>query len=177
MASTDRFYNLQLRDRPVFKGDIGSMIKISGLLVTGGGEAAVLMLPSATLEKAPPKFISLTDEEWNDFVRRSDDPEVLIEKVFKRKVQWEVQSAVQQKIYAADGFECMYCGARMGKSLLTIDHFVPLEKGGKNDSSNYLTACRKCNKDKANMEPQEWCDKKHINYDNMAQYLKIRKLP
>lgn len=179
MSSDDRFYQLEFRDRPVMKGDIGSLLKISGLLVTGGGSEAVLALPSYPHGEHSFKFIKLTDEEWNDFLRRSDDPEILIgnAKIFQRKVRWEISGAVQQKVWAADGFQCQYCGAKMGKALMTIDHFMPLELGGKNDETNYLTACKKCNKDKANMDPKFWCDKKGLSYSGMLTYLEQRVLP
>lgn len=160
------------------KGDIGSLLKISGLIVSGGGVEAHMYLPSYTRsEKAV--GMTLSDEEWSDFIRRSDDPEILIgnAKIFQRKVRWEISSAVQQKVWAADGFKCMYCTATMGKALMTIDHFVPLELGGKNDETNYLTACKKCNKDKANLDPKFWCDKKELDYKAMVGYLKNRKLP
>jgi len=141
MSSDDRFYQLEFRNRPVKYGDIGSLLKISGLLVTGGGASAILVLPSAkTVGDAMDnlKFYVLTDEEWNDFIHRSDDPEILIgpAKVFQRKVRWEVSGAVQQKVWAADGFQCMYCNGRMGDIQLTVDHLIPLELGGKNEPSN-----------------------------------------
>jgi hypothetical protein len=37
MASGDRFYELELRHRPAFWGDIGSILKIEGLVVGGEG--------------------------------------------------------------------------------------------------------------------------------------------
>ena len=37
---------------------------------------------------------------------------------------------------------CRYCGTR---SALTIDHVVPLSKGGKWVWENLVTACTKCN--------------------------------
>jgi 5-methylcytosine-specific restriction endonuclease McrA len=65
----------------------------------------------------------------------------------------------------------MYCGARMGKAQMSIDHFIPLELGGANNTSNYLTACRRCNKDKGSMPPREWCEMKGLDYDGLIQYL------
>jgi hypothetical protein len=185
MGSQDRFYQLEFKDRPVFKGDIGSLIKISGLIVSGGGAQAGLLLPSAGINVPVPYYV-LTDEEWNDFIRRSDDPEILIEKIFQRKVRWEISGSVQQKIWTADRFMCRYCGAPMGKALMTIDHFDPLELGGKNDETNYLTACKKCNKEKANMCADDWCKKMAetpLRYmgayteSYYRDYLKNRKLP
>ena len=38
MASGDRFYQLDLRHRPALWGDVGSLLKIEGLVI--GGEKA-----------------------------------------------------------------------------------------------------------------------------------------
>jgi hypothetical protein len=153
------------------------MIKISGLLVTGSGCSAVLLLPSATLEKDIPEFITLSDEEWSDFIRRSDDPEILVgnSKIFQRKVRYEISGAVQQATWAKDGFMCVYCGKKMGQTLLTIDHWIPLELGGKNDTTNYLTCCKKENKDKGSEHPQSWCARKGYDYEAICNYLMARE--
>ena len=98
-----------------------------------------------------------TTEEWSDWLQRSDNPEVLVngslEKAFHRKLRYDISGTVQQKVWVADGCKCMYCGRPMGEVQLTIDHFTPLEMGGANDTSNYLSACRRCNKDKGGMAP------------------------
>jgi len=47
MASNDRFYQLELRRRPALWGDIGSLLKIEGIVIGGEGAQAILMLPSA----------------------------------------------------------------------------------------------------------------------------------
>ena len=63
-------------------------------------------------------------------------------------------------------------------------HFVPLEMGGANDTSNYLTACRKCNKDKGGMAPADWIAYKKpvwpphvLTVEWYVQYLAQRTLP
>lgn len=180
MSSGDRFYLLEFRNRPVLKGDIGSLLKIDGLVVSGGGTSAVLLLPNYSEETGMAvrmnAAICMNEEEWSDYIRRSDIPEVLVgnAKVFHRKVRYEISGAVQQKIWVADGLLCVYCGLPMGKVQLTIDHFIPLELGGINNSSNYLSACRKCNKDKGSQHPKDWCgDEKYLTFET---YLKNRKL-
>lgn len=42
---------------------------------------------------------------------------------------------------------CLRCGA---SSRLTVDHVIPLSRGGTNDSANLQTLCRKCNASKGN---------------------------
>jgi hypothetical protein len=65
----------------------------------------------------------------------------------------------------------------MGKAQLTMDHFFPLELGGKNDTSNLLSACRACNKAKGSMSPEDWCDLRKLDFDSFVDYLAKRKLP
>jgi hypothetical protein len=182
VASDDRFYQLDFTHRPVLKGDIGSLLHIQGLVVGGSGAAAILLLPTvsqkmvADLEQQVDMHC-LTVEEWSDWLQRSDQPEILVNggltKAFHRKVRYEISGSVQQKIWAADSFRCVYCQAAMGEVLLTIDHFIPLELGGLNKPSNYLTACRKCNKAKGSIHPQEWCDE--TLYLELVRYLAVRK--
>lgn len=177
MASDGRFYQLQMQNRPVLNGDIGSLIKIEGIVVGGGGAQAVLMLPGFQFERADPCY-TLSPEQWGDFLRRSDDPEVLImpAKAFHRKLRYEISGAVQQKVWSADGCTCMYCKRLMGDVQLTIDHWMPLELGGVNDQSNYLSACRKCNKRKGSLHPRDWCDQEGLSFDYFVKYLSARTI-
>lgn len=181
MASGDRFYQLQFKDRPVLKGDIGSILRIEGLVVGGADASAVLLLPSAgCVSKDGIKLgvaIQLTSEEWSDWLQRSDVPEILVSedglaKAFHRKSRYEISGHVQQKIWVADKFKCVFCDQPMGKVQLTIDHFMPLELGGENNQQNYLSACRKCNKQKGNKHPKDFCGTKR--FLELQEHLKDR---
>lgn len=44
--------------------------------------------------------------------------------------------------YTRDGFRCVYCESI---ERLTIDHIIPVTRGGGNDPENLQTLCRKCN--------------------------------
>jgi HNH endonuclease len=193
-SSDDRFYLLEMRNRPVLLGDIGSLVRISGLVISGGGAWSLLLLPDyrsdfirwsglgpSALAISP----EMTIEDWSDFIQRSDNPEILIgpafgnttmPKIFQRKVRWEISGAVQQKVWAADGFKCVYCGVSMGRALLTVDHVFPLELNGKNDTSNYVSSCKACNKDKGSEDPQTWCKRKNIDFEKLMSYLASRKI-
>ncbi len=185
MASGERFYLLQLTHRPAVYGDLGNILKIEGLVIGGEGAQAILMLPDAPplwMEPAGPcaPIHVLTLEDWTDFLARTDNPEVLVmpQKAFHRKVRYDISGAVQQKIWVADGLKCMYCGAKFGSSPFSIDHFVPLEMEGKNDPSNYLSACKNCNRKKGSMPPEDWCKNTRVmSYDYYVDYLANRKLP
>jgi hypothetical protein len=169
---------LELRHRPAVYGDLGNILKIEGLVVGGEGAQAILMLPGNKCVGGLVNSHSLTMEEWTDFLARTDNPELLMPgKAFHRKVRYEISGAVQQKVIVADGCKCVYCGVAMGKAQLTMDHFSPLELGGKNDTSNFLAACRACNKSKGSMPAEDWCDLRKLDYDYFVNYLATRKLP
>lgn len=52
---------------------------------------------------------------------------------------------------------CHWCRRRIRRlSDRTIDHVVPLRKGGKHCRSNLCVACRKCNSSKGARTPDEW---------------------
>lgn len=186
MASDDRFYLMEMRNRSVLHGDVGSLIRIEGIVVGGGGAQAVLLLPGAGRKPHSCSISELTVEQWSDWLQRSDDPEILVgpsptgqqgatfAKIFHRKMRYEISGSVQQRVWAADNFKCVYCGVQMGKALLTIDHWIPLEFSGKNNVTNYLTACKSCNKDKGSELPEDWCKRKGFDFHAIDQYLKDR---
>lgn len=52
-------------------------------------------------------------------------------------------------IFTRDNFTCQYCDKQFPSSELSFDHVIPKSKGGKTNFSNIVTACVKCNRDKA----------------------------
>lgn len=56
-------------------------------------------------------------------------------------------------VFRRDGYRCSYCGS---SSDLTLDHIVPLSRGGANGPRNLTTACRGCNSAKNARTPGEW---------------------
>lgn len=51
---------------------------------------------------------------------------------------------------------CYYCNAAVPPSELTMDHVVPLIRGGTSVKSNIVTACKACNNNKKHLLPIEW---------------------
>jgi hypothetical protein len=52
------------------------------------------------------------------------------------------------QILERDSFTCRFCGKRAPETELEVDHVVPRAKGGSDDTSNLVTACRDCNRGK-----------------------------
>ncbi|MFZ5570024.1 MAG: HNH endonuclease [Thermodesulfobacteriota bacterium] len=51
---------------------------------------------------------------------------------------------------------CHYCGRRTPANELTMDHIVPLSRGGKSTKGNLVPACKDCNTHKKQLLPFEW---------------------
>jgi 5-methylcytosine-specific restriction endonuclease McrA len=51
---------------------------------------------------------------------------------------------------------CHYCGRKFPPKDLTMDHIVPLIRGGKSTKGNTVPACKECNTKKKHMLPIEW---------------------
>ncbi len=51
---------------------------------------------------------------------------------------------------------CHYCGKAVGPKSLTMDHVVPLSRGGRSVKNNLVPACKECNNRKKYLLPMEW---------------------
>ena len=65
-----------------------------------------------------------------------------------RKTRWW-----QQK--TASGI-CYYCGSHTTHRDLTMDHLIPLSRGGRSTKDNLVPSCKDCNTKKKTMLPVEW---------------------
>ncbi len=51
---------------------------------------------------------------------------------------------------------CHYCQEKVAFKALTMDHLVPLTRGGRSSKDNLVPSCKACNNKKKNMLPLEW---------------------
>jgi len=51
---------------------------------------------------------------------------------------------------------CYYCHSAVGRTQLTMDHVVPLSRGGRSNKGNLVPACKECNNKKKYLLPVEW---------------------
>ena len=65
-----------------------------------------------------------------------------------RKTRWW-----QQK--TASG-TCYYCSRKVGYANLTMDHVIPLARGGRSTKDNLVPCCKECNTKKKGSLPVEW---------------------
>ena len=67
----------------------------------------------------------------------------------------ELRESQGWKRRIADGV-CYYCRRRVGHRALTMDHQVPLGRGGRSTRGNVVPSCKDCNNRKKSLVPIEW---------------------
>ncbi len=90
----------------------------------------------------------MTDYRWLDGI---DEAEIRRERAKARdlrKTRWW-----QQKTAAGI---CYYCGQTVKHKDLTMDHRIPLARGGRSTKDNLVPCCKDCNNKKKNMLSVEW---------------------
>lgn len=51
---------------------------------------------------------------------------------------------------------CHYCDGKVAPKALTMDHLVPVSRGGRSTRGNCVPACKECNNKKKHLLPTEW---------------------
>ena len=85
------------------------------------------------------------------FISTVTDQEIRKEKQkarYLRKTQWWKQKCSKGK--------CYYCKSIMLPRDMTMDHIVPVIRGGKSTKNNVVPACKQCNSKKKHSLPMEW---------------------
>jgi 5-methylcytosine-specific restriction endonuclease McrA len=129
--------------------------------------AATLLLNA---DGAPVGYMPLSTLTWEDAIRYMvlDKADVLIyhDNWIVRSATWETavpsvmmlrdymkpKTAVRfsrTNVYLRDHGQCQYCGERISRNESTLDHVIPVSKGGKTIWENCTTACAPCNSSKS----------------------------
>jgi len=85
------------------------------------------------------------------YVREVDDDTLRREKARARELR---QTAWWRRRIAAG--LCHYCRRAVGPKALTVDHVVPLVRGGHSIRANMVPACKDCNNKKRSLLAWEW---------------------
>ncbi|WDP89848.1 MAG: HNH endonuclease [Desulfobacter sp.] len=51
---------------------------------------------------------------------------------------------------------CHYCRGQFTAKELTMDHVIPIARGGRSEKFNLVPCCKECNTRKRQMLPAEW---------------------
>lgn len=125
------------------------------LVLNSDGQPISLLPPSTINWKEAITYIWLDKvhvlEWYDDWIVRSSSWEtkvpavIMLKQMYRRKRNPRFS---RYNVYLRDMFTCQYCTTQFPQSQLTLDHVLPMSKGGKTTWDNIVTACYKCNNDK-----------------------------
>ena len=90
--------------------------------------------------------------EWyDDWIVHSADWEtrvpavIILKNYLKRKRSPRFSKT---NVFIRDMYACQYCSTPLTRTSLTLDHVVPLSKGGRTSWENIVSSCARCNSSK-----------------------------
>ena len=72
------------------------------------------------------------------------------DRVPRRRVRFS-----RHNVFARDNNTCQYCGARLSRSDLNLDHVIPRSQKGLSTWENIVCSCFRCNRVKGGRRPEE----------------------
>ena len=100
----------------------------------------------------PPPPTATPAEEWRDLRPAHLGQDAYQPKTRKQRRAVSGWRRRRLDVLRAAGWACVYCGA----PATTVDHVVPLSRGGGNGRENLAAACLDCNLSKSSMLVEEW---------------------
>ena len=122
---------------------------------------ALTLLYKGQVKAVDSQYRTYDFENWMDIPVQPEDhyvvtpsrniliPHVVQLLVFDRLPRQEVKFS-RGNIYLRDQNRCQYCGKKFSSSELSLDHVVPISRGGKSTWENVVCACLPCNVRKGN---------------------------
>lgn len=122
---------------------------------------ALTLLYKGQVRAVDSEYRTYDFENWMDIAVQPDDhyvvtpgrniliPAVVQLLVFDRLPRQEVKFS-RGNIYLRDQNRCQYCGRKFPSSELSLDHVIPISRGGKSTWDNVVCACLPCNVRKGN---------------------------
>lgn len=131
---------------------------MSDVLVLNADGQPINFLPLSTIQWKEAITYMYTDKvhvlDWyDDWMVRSPSWETKVPAVIMMKQMLRKNTKPRfskTNLYIRDMYTCQYCSSKFERKNLTLDHVIPLSKGGKTNWTNIVAACGSCNSRKSN---------------------------
>lgn len=90
---------------------------------------------------------------YDDWVVRSEKWSTNVPAIIMLREYMKPKTAVRfskMNVFLRDSYVCQYCEKPLTKTTATLDHVLPVSKGGKSIWTNCVAACHFCNSHKSN---------------------------
>ena len=127
---------------------------------------AICLLYQGVAKAIDEQFQLFDFESWSDLAaaanhdvihtvtRRIRIPRVIVLLAYEHLPKARVRFS-RFNIYARDDSTCQYCGRRLPRSELNLDHVLPRSRGGSTTWENVVCSCVACNLRKGGRSPDE----------------------
>ena len=130
---------------------------MSDVLVLNADGQPINFLPLSTIKWKEAITYMYMDKvhvlDWyDDWMVRSPSWETRVPAVIMMKNMLRKKSRPRfskTNLYIRDMYTCQYCSNKFERHRLTLDHVIPLSKGGKTVWTNIVAACGPCNSRKS----------------------------
>ena len=88
-----------------------------------------------------------------------EHPHILANNHARRHARTENQEITKTEwllVMEECGWRCFYCDIKLDKQNRSVDHFIPLAKGGRHSIEILVAACRSCNSSKKDKYYHQW---------------------
>ena len=139
----------------------GNELRISGMIFSKGQDLYFIPVPNTDYMRL--HIVEADKDDWDKLVYQLDNVETVVhakdengklEKIIVRKSQRRLEEKIIWNVFRRDNYTCQYCGKN--DVPLTVDHVVRWENMGQTHEDNLITACKKCNNTRGNMEIGDW---------------------
>lgn len=89
----------------------------------------------------------MTDKAQTDYIEDEVSDVSDSERTERRLFTYDERVAILK----STGGKCACCGCKLTTRTLTVEHIIPISRGGTNDMENLTALCETCNKDKSNL--------------------------
>lgn len=84
-----------------------------------------------------------------------------------RTKRGRMRRAVKDDVLRRDNYTCQFCWQRSEGGKLTIDHLIPIARGGLDEPTNYVACCEACNQRKADMPLEKFARTVNVQVEEL----------
>jgi len=110
-------------------------------------------------------------EHYSEYQRkyRAENPQIVTNCSARRRAkirQWsDITAEEWLGLMSQYEWECFYCGIRLGIQNRSVDHIIPISRGGRHHVENLIPCCRLCNSSKHDTIYPVWKGIVHLSED------------
>jgi 5-methylcytosine-specific restriction endonuclease McrA len=123
------------------------------------------------------KWRDLNREHYSDYQRnyKIENPHVILSAANRRRARLDkfvdITKQEWRDLMIKYGWKCFYCDNVLTNKTRTIDHLIPLSKGGRHHIMNLMPCCRVCNTGKHAILYPVWRGIKALDKDKLAHFV------